>query len=135
MNLKNSPRTITLEKRTKNKTLILGASTKPARYSNIAAHRLLEAGEDIVLVAKREGSVAGYVINATPVVSEDIDTVTMYLNPEHQKEYYDYILSLKPRRVIFNPGAENEDFYTVLKKNHIQPIEACTLVMLSIGQY
>lgn len=135
MNLKNSPQTTTLERHTKNKTLILGASTKPARYSNIAAHRLLEAGEDIVLVAKREGTVAGYVINATPVISEEIDTVTMYLNPEHQKEYYDYIVSLKPRRVIFNPGSENEDFYTVLEKNHIQPIEACTLVMLSIGQY
>jgi predicted CoA-binding protein len=66
---------------------------------------------------------------------EDVDTVTLYLNSLHQKEYYNYILSLKPKRVIFNPGAENEELSKLAKDNGIQPIEACTLVMLSTGQY
>jgi predicted CoA-binding protein len=66
---------------------------------------------------------------------EDVDTVTMYLNPLHQKEYYNYILSLKPKRIIFNPGAENEELAQLAKDNHIVPVEACTLVLLSTGQF
>jgi predicted CoA-binding protein len=66
---------------------------------------------------------------------ENIDTVTLYLNPTHQKQYYDYILSLKPKRIIFNPGAENEELRQLALQNDIQPMEACTLVMLGTGQY
>lgn len=117
------------------KTLVLGASENPSRYSNIAIHRLLSKDHPVVAVGKRTGHVAGVdILNHTPEM-EDIDTVTLYLNPMNQQPYYDYILSLKPKRVIFNPGTENDELEAMLRKNNIEAKEACTLVMLSTGQY
>ena len=65
----------------------------------------------------------------------DVHTVTLYLNPSHQKEYYDYILSLRPKRIIFNPGTENAELYRLANDHDIETREACTLVLLSTGQY
>jgi predicted CoA-binding protein len=119
----------------KNKTLVLGASENPDRYSNKAILRLLNKGHEVVAIGKKPGSVNGVDINTEQIKSEDIDTVTLYLNPDHQKPYYDYIMSLKPRRIIFNPGAENEELETIAAKEGIDILEACTLVMLGTGQY
>lgn len=117
------------------KTLVLGASENPARYSYLAMKRLSAHQHPVVALGKRAG-----VLNGIPIEKEKkdwtgIDTVTLYLNPQNQKQYYDYLMSLKPRRIIFNPGTENEELYALAKKNGIQVQEACTLVLLSTGQY
>ena len=119
----------------KKKTLVLGASENPARYGNIAIHRLLRYGHPIVAVGKRKGEVEGVSIETEPPFMDDIDTITLYLNPTNQQPYYDYIISLKPKRIIFNPGTENPELQRMAIKSGIKPIEACTLVMLGTGQY
>lgn len=117
------------------KTLVLGASTNPSRYSYLAINRLVNYHHPVVAIGKRKGSVAGIPVETDQPKIEDLDTVTLYLNAQHQKEYYDYIIALSPRRIIFNPGAENDELTELAKKNQIEPVEACTLVMLSTGQY
>ena len=119
----------------KNKTLVLGASENPERYSNKAILNLLSKGKEVVAMGKKAGSVSNVEIHTEPVKTDDIDTVTLYLNPLHQKPYYDYIISLKPRRIIFNPGAENEELEQLAAKEGINILEACTLVLLNTGQY
>jgi len=117
------------------KTLVIGASLNPVRYSNIAINRLVENREAVVALGLREGVVAGIKINKERELFKNIDTVTLYLNPKRQKDYFNYILSLKPNRVIFNPGTENPEFYRILDKNKIAYEAACTLVLLSTNQY
>ncbi|HAI18451.1 MAG TPA: CoA-binding protein [Xanthomarina gelatinilytica] len=117
------------------KTLVLGASLNPSRYSHIAMNRLKQAGHEVVAIGLKQGLVQGVNINTDLMTFKDIDTVTLYLNPKNQVPYYDYILSLKPKRVIFNPGTENPEFYNILKKNNIDFEVACTLVLLSTNQY
>ena len=117
------------------KTLVIGASTDPSRYAFLAANSLLRHQHKIELLGKKEGKIGENEIKTGKPALENIDTVTLYLNPKHQTEYYDYIVALKPRRVIFNPGAENAEFEEILTQNNIEPIQACTLVMLSTGQY
>jgi len=117
------------------KTLVLGASDNSSRYSYLAIQRLRNKGHEVVGIGKHTGTVEDVTIETTKQPVEEIDTVTLYLNPIHQKEYYDYILSLKPKRIIFNPGAENEELKELALQNNIQPMEACTLVLLSTGQY
>lgn len=116
------------------KTLVLGASPKPNRYSNMAGHALLKAGHEIVALGSRENNADLKIIEGQPVL-ENIDTVTLYLNPKRQEQYYDYIISLKPRRVIFNPGTENMELLELLNSNGIESEIACTLVLLSTHQY
>jgi predicted CoA-binding protein len=117
------------------KTLVLGASGNPGRYSYLAVDRLRGKGHPVVAIGRKQATVGDVEIGADKQPLTDIDTVTLYLSPMHQKEYYDYILSLHPRRVIFNPGAENPELATLARANGIEPVEACTLVMLSTGQY
>ena len=117
------------------KTLVLGASDNPSRYSYLAINRLRKYGHPVVAIGKKKVKVEDVDIDNEPLPFSDVDTVTLYLNPEHQEEYYDYILSLHPKRIIFNPGAENEKLVELAKKNGIRPMEACTLVLLSTGQY
>lgn len=117
------------------KTLVLGATEKPGRYANLAAHSLLRHGHKIELVGLKEGDIEGVQIQTGQPVLENIDTVTLYVGPQNQPPLYDYIKQLKPRRVIFNPGAENPAFEQDLLANQIESVEACTLVMLSIGTY
>lgn len=117
------------------KTLVLGATPNPARYAYLAALKLLQYGHEVVLVGIRAGEIGGVPIqNGTPPVS-DIDTVTLYLGPERQAEYTDYILSLKPKRILFNPGTENPALAQLARDHNIETAEGCTLVMLSIGAY
>lgn len=117
------------------KTLVLGASLNPSRYSNLAINRLVNYGHPVEAVGLKNGTVAGVTISTEKEEFENINTVTLYLNPKRQVEYYDYIVSLKPARVIFNPGTENPEFYEILKKNNIESEVACTLVLLGTNQY
>jgi len=119
----------------KNATLVIGASTNPNRYSNIAIKRLRDKQIETLALGLRKGKVLDVNIDEERLQYSTVDTVTLYLNPQRQEEYYDYIISLKPRRVIFNPGTENAVFEKLLEENNIETEVACTLVLLSIGQY
>ena len=119
----------------KKTTLVLGASTNPSRYSYLAINRLRSHGHPVIAVGRREGQVLDVELKKEQVPAQNVDTVTLYLNPTHQKEYYDYIVSLKPKRIIFNPGTENEELYKIADQIGIEHLEACTLVMLGTGQY
>lgn len=119
----------------KNITLVLGASLNEHRYSNIAIKRLVANKIPVLAIGLREGNVAGVPIFTKKTPLKNIDTVTLYLNPKRQVEYYNYIISLKPRRVIFNPGTENLQLIKLLKENDIESEVACTLVLLSTNQY
>ncbi len=117
------------------KTLVLGASQNPARYSYLALNKLSANHHPVIAIGRKKGQVGEVEINTEQKLLTDIDTVTLYLNPQNQKPYYDYIISLKPKRIIFNPGTENEELYELAKQNGIEVMEACTLVLLSTGQY
>ena len=119
----------------KKKTLVLGASANPNRYSFLAINKLRQSGHPVVAIGKREVQVNDVAVATTQKHFDDVDTVTLYLNATNQQPYYNYILSLKPKRLIFNPGAENDELFALAKQNHIQPMEACTLVLLSTGQF
>ncbi len=116
-------------------TLVFGASLKPYRYSYIAIKRLVEAGEEVLAFGLREGRVAGVKIETSCDSFTEVDTVTLYMNPKRQRVFYDTIIDLRPRRIIFNPGTENPEFYDLLAEADIEVEVACTLVLLSIGQY
>ena len=117
------------------KTLVLGASLKAERYSNMAVSRLKQSGYQVVAIGLKQGFIEGVTLDTDLMPYKDIHTVTLYLNPKNQVAYYDYILSLNPKRVIFNPGTENSEFYNILKMNDINFEVACTLVLLSTKQY
>jgi predicted CoA-binding protein len=117
------------------KTVVLGASENPDRYSYKAVERLRAHNHPVVAIGKKSGTIGDTAITTEHPQVEEVDTVTVYLNPLHQKEYYDYILSLHPKRIVFNPGAENDELEELAKANGIKPMEACTLVLLSTGQY
>ena len=119
----------------KNRTLVFGASLNPYRYSNIAIQRLVSQGKRVIAYGLNEGIVSGVKIEIVLIFYEDIDTVTLYLNPKRQSDFYEYIVSLKPNRVIFNPGTENPEFYSILKDNNIAFEFACTLTLLATNQY
>jgi uncharacterized protein len=117
------------------KTLVLGASSNPERYSFLAINKLRAYHHPVVAIGRKNSTVADVTVQAEPSPVKDLDTVTMYLNPDNQKNYYDYIISQHPQRVIFNPGAENPEFEKLLSDKGIKTLEACTLVLLSTGQY
>ncbi len=117
------------------RTLVLGASDNPSRYSNMAIRQLRSHQHPVVAVGKRPGRVADVDVGTETSRIPDLDTVTLYLNAANQKQYYQYILDLKPKRIIFNPGAENEELAELARTKGIRPVEACTLVLLSTGQF
>jgi len=117
------------------KTLVIGASENPDRYSNKAIKALVTHNHEVVAIGLRPGQVNGISFNSEKKDFENIDTVTMYIGPQNQPEYYQYILNLKPQRVIFNPGTENPEFISKLESAGIYPEIACTLLLLSTGQY
>ncbi|MCZ2101324.1 MAG: CoA-binding protein [Chitinophagales bacterium] len=120
---------------TTKKTLVIGASVNPERYAYKAIHLLTQKGYPVVALGNREGETAGIKITKNRIQYPDIHTVTMYINPTIQKEYYEYILSLHPQRIIFNPGTENPELARLAADQDIQTEEACTLVLLNLGQY
>ncbi len=119
------------------KTLILGASTNPNRYAYIAAQDLHKYKHDFVLLGIKEGQVLDKnILTGKPnLENEAIDTITLYVGPKNQPEWYDYLLNLKPKRIIFNPGTENQELAALAQQHGIETLEACTLVMLATGQY
>ncbi len=116
-------------------TLVIGASLNETRYSNIAIHRLVAKNHNVSALGLKSGEVAGVEINTERMSYENLDTVTLYVNPKRQEKFYDYIIGLKPNRVIFNPGTENPEFYKLLSEHNIDYEVACTLVLLSTNQY
>ena len=119
----------------KKKTMVIGASANPARYSYLALKKLSQHDHPVVAIGKRKGTVGSVEIITEQQPVTGVDTITLYLNSNNQKQYYDYILSLNPKRIIFNPGAENDELSSLAKKQGIKVQEACTLVLLSTGQY
>jgi predicted CoA-binding protein len=117
------------------KTLVLGATPNPDRYAFLASNKLVKYGHEIVNVGIKTGIAAGVEIEKPGMIHTDIDTITVYVGPRNQPPLYDYILKTNPKRVIFNPGAENDELEEMLKENGIRTEEACTLVLLSTGQY
>ena len=116
-------------------TLVIGASTNPDRYSNMAIRALKSHQHKVIALAKRSGEVAGVPIQTEFPVNETIHTVTLYVGPQHQPEYYRQVIDLNPSRVIFNPGTENPEFVQLLEANGILCEIACTLVLLGTNQY
>ncbi len=116
-------------------TLVFGASLKPNRYSNLAVQRLQQHSENTFAFGLRPGSIGQVQITNNLSELPNIDIVTLYINPERQKRYYSKIIELNPKKVIFNPGTENPEFYELLKSADIGVEVACTLVLLSTGQY
>ena len=121
--------------RAKKKTLVIGGSLKPERYANRAINMLTDYGHPVVSVGLREGQVAGVDIQTGRPEFNDVDTVTMYVGPANQPDFYDYILGLHPKRIIFNPGTENKAFQKLAIENNIKTINHCTLVMLGEGSF
>jgi predicted CoA-binding protein len=117
------------------KTLVLGASTKSDRYAFKAITMLVDKGHSVLAIGQNSGEVAGTKIQTKAIPLKNIDTITLYLNPLRQRDYYNYIIEARPKRVIFNPGTENPEFYQLLELNDIKAEVACTLVLLSTNQY
>ena len=120
---------------TMKKTLVMGASTNPGRYAYKAVKMLQRYGHPVVAVGKKEDDLDGLRIEKDHISFDGVDTITLYLNPMNQRQYYDYIIGIKPKRVIYNPGTENPELYELLKQNNIEIEVGCTLVMLSVNQY
>jgi predicted CoA-binding protein len=117
------------------KTLVIGASENPERYSYKATEALKKHKHEVIALGLKDGEINGTKIITGYPILENIDTVTLYVGPKNQPAYFDYVLSLKPKRVVFNPGTENEEFENLLTKNGIEAERACTLVLLSLDQY
>lgn len=117
------------------KTVVLGATPNPERYAYLATVRLAHHGHEVVPIGIRSGKIGDLdILDGTPPV-KDVDTVTLYVGPDRQPPLYDYIFSLQPQRIIFNPGTENPELAALARQKGIETVEGCTLVMLSIGQY
>ena len=116
-------------------TLVLGASANPSRYSYLAIRKLAAHGHPVIAIGKKKGKVGEVDIETAPIPVMQVDTITLYLNPANQREYIDYILQLHPKRIIFNPGTENDELIDSAKSKGIEPVIGCTLVMLSAGMY
>lgn len=119
------------------KTVIIGATPDRSRYAYLAAQMLSQYKHEFVPVSIKTGEVLGNEIldlKKKPEI-KGVDTVTLYVGPQNQPAWYDYILSLKPKRIIFNPGTENEEFEKIAEAQGVEALEACTLVMLRTGQY
>lgn len=119
----------------KKKTLVIGATTNPSRYSYLAVQKLIAHEHPVVALGIKKGFIGNTEIETERKPFEHIDTITLYINPVRQEDYYNYILSLQPKRIIFNPGTENDALVTLAQQKGIIAMEACTLVLLSTGQY
>ena len=119
------------------KTVVIGASPEPSRYSSLAINMLDHAGFEFVPVGIKEGIIQGKNIlnlKEKPWI-EDVHTITIYLRAKNQIEWYDYILGLQPKRIIFNPGAENPELYEMAMKDGIEVENACNLVLIQTKQF
>lgn len=119
------------------RTIVLGASPDPSRYSNIACRMLDNAGIEFIPIGIKKGEILGTEIlnlGDKPKI-DNIHTITIYLSPQNQKEWYSYVLSLNPKRLIFNPGAENSELKEMAEKSGLFVENACNLVLIQLGQF
>ena len=116
-------------------TVVIGASENPERYSYKVTLMLKSKGVPVAAVGLKEGDIDGVKIQTGFPKIKNVETITLYVGAKNQPHYYDYILSLNPERVIFNPGAENAELETLLGKKGIEVLQACTLTMLTLGNY
>ena len=117
------------------KTLVVGATPNPARFAYKAVHALQEHGHTVVPLGIKKGTVGGKEILSEPKPLENIHTITLYIGPQRQPQYYDYLLGLAPQRIIFNPGTENDEFKQMAEKKGVETVPDCTLMMLSMGRF
>ena len=117
------------------KTLVFGASLNANRYSNMAMKKLVTHGHEVVAFGLKEGQVDGVKIDVELKPFEAVDTITLYMNATRQEPFYDYLISLHPNRVIFNPGTENPEFFMRLREANVDFEMSCTLVLLNTNQY
>jgi len=118
------------------KTVVIGASSNPERYSFLATNMLSEYEHEVLPLGLKAGEIEGKpIITEWPEAIDNLDTVTLYIGPKNQPEHYAYILGLKPKRIIFNPGTENPEISTLANIQGIETVEACTLVMLRTNQF
>lgn len=119
------------------KALIVGATDNPSRYAFMAASMFADRGMEFIPIGIKKGEIFGREILDLRMKPDlkDIHTITLYLGPANQIEWIDYLIGLKPKRIIFNPGTENPDFYKKALQAGIEVLPACNLVMLSTGQF
>lgn len=117
------------------KTVVIGASENPERYSYLAVERLKAHHHEVIAIGNTVGKIGDTRIITDKPTLEAVDTVTLYINPSRQPAYYNFILSLHPKRIIFNPGTENDELFQLAKENNIEALEACALVLLATGQF
>lgn len=117
------------------KTIVLGASPNPARYSFKAVKSLLRYGHEVIAVGFRPGVIYEKFIQRGMPPIDNVHTIALYIGPDRQEEYHDYILSIRPKRIIFNPGTINEQFMKELAEKGVEVVEGCTLVMLDSGEF
>ena len=117
------------------KMLILGATENPDRYSCKTAKALDRNGYEVVAVGFKSGFIKHIIIRTGMPEIDDVDTVLLYMGKKKQSEFHDYIIGLKPRRVIFNPGAENPELQEILKEKGIEAIEDCGLIMINTDSF
>jgi len=126
---------IDMNKAISKKTVVIGASENPARYAFRAVHQLKNSGHEVIPIGLKPGAIGDIkILNNFPLI-EDVHTVSLYIRPSVQKNYEDYIINLKPKRIIFNPGTENPGLVRKAKAEGIAAEIGCTLVMLSIADY
>jgi len=117
------------------KTLVLGASTNSTRYSYRAVNRLVAHGHEVIALGIKKGKIGPVeIVHGFPQI-KDLHTISLYINPSLQSQYYTYLLELQPKRIIFNPGTENNILMKMASERNIEVLAACTLVMLSVGSY
>lgn len=119
------------------RVLVLGASTNEERYSNLAVKRLKKYGHEVIAVGNKTGEIEDIpiIVNPTADSVKPIDTISLYIGPQNQKQWEDFIISVNPKRIIFNPGTENAEFENKLSKLGIEVVEYCTLMLLQSGQF
>ncbi len=118
------------------KTVVLGATDNPSRFAYKAVHKLQQHGHEVVPVGIKKSQVGGLpIITDLSQMVADTDTVTLYVGPQNQPYWYDYIMGLKPKRIIFNPGTENPELERLARENNIEALHHCTLVMLASNSY
>jgi len=121
---------------TKNKkTLVIGATSKPERAVYKAVEMLVAKGHSVLALGQNKGEIAGVKINTKAIPVKNIDTISLYINPSRQRDYYNYIVDIKPKRVLFSPGTENPELYQLLELNNIKYEESCTMVLLTLNKY
>lgn len=118
------------------RTMILGASPKPSRFAYKAVRSLQRRNIPIIAIGRKDIDLDGIKIRTgKPLDTEPVHTIALYLNVDNQKEYYDYILDLNPKRIIFNPGTSNPELESLAREKNIEVINDCLLVMLNTGRY